>query len=144
MCILGIASLFFVTGIYAGTTAPDVIKMENKAYDKHKKPIVKFSHKRHIDGYKLGCGECHHDADGKPRSELKMGDEVKNCIECHSKASAAPKGKDAPKLSKKEKMAYHAEAMHENCKDCHKKANKKSGKKSAPTSCAKCHPKAEK
>ncbi|MBU4185894.1 MAG: cytochrome c family protein [Proteobacteria bacterium] len=143
IAVVGIASLFLATGIYAGTTVDDVVTMENKAYAKHTKSIVKFSHKRHIEGYKLDCGECHHDADGKAITGLKLGDEVKNCIECHSNAGRAPMGKDAPKLSKKEKMAYHAEAMHDNCKDCHTKANKKSGTKTAPTTCIVCHPKAE-
>ncbi|MCK4618466.1 MAG: cytochrome c3 family protein [Desulfobacterales bacterium] len=142
IAVVGIASMFLASAIYAGTTVADVVNMENKAYEKHKKSIVKFSHNKHNVDYKAGCGECHHDAEGKPLSDLKMGDEVQNCIECHSKTGRAPRAKkDAPKLTKKEKMAYHAEAIHLNCIDCHKKANKKSGTKAAPTSCAKCHPK---
>jgi len=144
IAVVGIASLFLATAIYAGTTAADVVNMENKAYDKHKKSIVTFTHKKHVEEYKAGCGDCHHDADNKPLNALKMGDEVKNCIECHSTPGEAPKGKDAPKLSEKEKMAYHAEAMHDNCKGCHTKANKASGTKTAPTTCTGCHPKAEK
>jgi Class III cytochrome C family len=142
IAIVGIASMFLATAIYAGTTVADVVNMENKAYTKHKKSIVQFSHKKHNEEYKAGCGECHHDADNKPLNDLKMGDEVQNCIECHTKAGRSPKAKKGEaKLSKKEKMAYHAEAIHVNCKDCHKKANKASGTKAAPTSCAKCHPK---
>ena len=45
------------------------------------------------------------------------------------------------KLSKKEKLDYHAEAMHYNCKDCHKAHNKKTKTKDAPITCTKCHPK---
>ena len=142
IAVVGIASLFLATAIYAGTTVADVVTMENKAYAKHKKSVVQFSHKKHIEDYKAGCGECHHDAEGKPLNDLKMGDDVQNCIECHTKAGRAPKAKKGEaKLPKKEKMAYHAEAIHLNCIDCHKKANKKSGTKAAPTSCAKCHPK---
>jgi NAD-dependent SIR2 family protein deacetylase len=142
IAVAGIASMFLATAIYAGTTVADVVKMENKAYAKHKKSLVTFTHKKHIEEYKAGCGECHHDAEGKPLSALKMGVEVQNCIECHTKASRAPKAKKGEaKLSKKEKMAYHAEAIHLNCISCHKKANKASGTKAAPTSCAKCHPK---
>ncbi len=142
IAIVGIASLFVATGIYAGTAVSDVVNMENKAYTKHKKGIVTFTHKKHTEEYKAGCGDCHHDADNKPLNALKMGDDVQNCIECHTKASRPPRAKKgAPKLSTKDKMAYHAYAIHVNCKDCHKKANKKSGTKSAPTSCAKCHPK---
>jgi len=128
--------------------APDVIKMENPAYQKHKKGIVEFSHKKHAedyaaahpDLYKNGCGECHHDDQGKPLT-LKADDPVQGCIECHKKPSERPKGKDAPKLSKKEKLEYHAEALHYNCKGCHKSFNKKTGTKKAPTTCTKCHPK---
>jgi len=142
MAVFGIAALFFATGIYAGTAIDDVVKMENKAYAKHKKSIVMFSHKKHSEEYKLGCGECHHDADNKPLDNLKIGDDVQNCIECHTKASRPPRAKKGEaKLSKKEKMTYHAYAIHVNCKDCHKKFNKKTGTKAAPTTCAKCHPK---
>ena len=142
IAVVGIASMFLATAIYAGTTIADVVTMENKAYSKHKKSLVKFSHKKHAEDYKAGCGECHHDAEGKPLSDLKMGVDVQNCVECHTKASRAPRAKKGEaKLSKKEKMAYHAEAIHLNCISCHKKANKASGTKAAPTSCAKCHPK---
>ncbi|NQT09658.1 MAG: cytochrome c3 family protein, partial [Desulfobacteraceae bacterium] len=98
MAVFGIAVLFAATGIYAGTAVQDVIKMENKAYAEHKKSIVMFSHKKHIEDYKAGCGECHHDENGKPLNNLKIGDNVQNCIECHKKPSERPKGKDAPKL----------------------------------------------
>ena len=147
--IVGIAALFLATGIYAGTTVPDVVKMDNKAYSKHKKGIVVFTHKKHVEEYKAGCGECHHDADNKPLDNLKMGDDVQNCIECHKNTGKKPKGE---KLSKKEKiMKYHKEAIHANCTDCHKAFNKKKGFKTkdagaAPTksACAKCHPKKKK
>ncbi len=147
--IIGAAVMFFAAGIYAGTKAPDVIKLQNKAYEKHTKGIVEFSHKKHSedyakaspDLYKDGCGACHHDDKGKPRTDLKNGVEVKNCIECHKKPGEKPKGKDAPKLSKKEALEYHAEAIHDNCRGCHKDYNKANKTKAAPTTCTKCHPK---
>ena len=132
-----IAAVFLAAGIYAGTAAQDMIKMENKAYAKHEKGIVEFSHKKHATDYKAGCGECHHDKDNKPLT-LKEGDNVQNCIECHKLTEKKPKG---TKLSKSEKLKYHHEAIHENCKGCHKKFNKEKGTKAAPTTCAKCHPK---
>ena len=144
LAVFGIAAMFFATSIYAGTAVEDMIKMENEAYAKHKKSIVIFSHKKHTEDYKAGCGECHHDENGKPLNDLKMGDDVQNCIECHKIASERPKGKDAPKLTKKQKLDYHAEAIHYNCKGCHKKFNKETGTKAAPTTCAKCHPKKKK
>lgn len=142
--IVGVSTLFVAAGIYAGTKVDDVVKMQNKAYKTHKKSIMMFSHKKHIEEYKAGCGECHHDDKGKPLNNLKEGDNVQNCIECHKKPGERPKGKGAPKLSKKERLDYHAEALHYNCKDCHKKFNKKTQTKKAPTTCAKCHPKKKK
>lgn len=150
LVISGIALLFVVAGIYA-KTVPEVIELKDPAYEEHKKGIVHFEHKKHQNEYakqypefyKNGCGECHHDKDNKPLTELKEGDDVQKCIECHKIAAEAPKGKKAPKkLSKKEKIKeYHAEALHENCKGCHKKFNKKYKPKKAPTTCTTCHPK---
>lgn len=136
IAIVGIASLFLAAGIYAGDECPDMIKMDNPDYSEHKKGIVMFSHKRHYEGYKIACGECHHDDSGEPRTDLKVGDEVDVCIDCHDNPSKKPKG---VKLSKSEMLEYHAEALHINCKECHKK-ERKAGKK-APTSCGQCHPK---
>ena len=145
IAVVGIASMFLATAIYAGTAVDPVVKMENKVYTKHKKSIVTFTHEKHVKDYKAGCGECHHDDKGKPLNDLKMGVEVQNCIECHTKASRAPRAKKGEaKLTTKQKLEYHAEAIHLNCISCHKKANKASGTKAAPTSCAKCHPKGKK
>jgi hypothetical protein len=148
--IIGVAILFVSAAIYA-KSVPDVIPLNDPAYKEHKKGVVQFVHKKHWDEYSKAypefypsqCGECHHDKDGKPLTELKDGDDVQKCIECHKTPGEAPKGKNATKkLSKKEKIKeYHAEALHANCKDCHKKFNKKYKPKKAPTTCAKCHPK---
>lgn len=143
--IAGIGALFIAGGIYAGTEMPDVIKMENPAYDKHTKGIVMFSHKKHVEEYKAGCGECHHDENNKPLDNLKPGDQVKNCIECHKKPGYI-RGRAARGLSKEQKLEYHANALHYNCKGCHRKYNKKKGLKlkdpgAAPTTCTGCHPK---
>ena len=124
------------TELPAGKTeVADEIMMENPAYAKHKKGIVKFTHKAHIEDYQIACGECHHDSKGKPLT-LKMGDPVQNCIACHSKPSRKKKGAKG-----KEKLEYHAEALHMNCIGCHKAYNKENGTKAAPAGCGKCHPK---
>jgi len=148
--VVGSAILLLVAGIYA-KDVPDIIKLEDPAYEQHKKGVVDFTHGKHQtdyakeypEFYKDGCGECHHDENNKPLTGLKAGDDVKKCIECHKIAAEAPKGKKAKKkLSKKEKIKdYHAEALHENCRGCHKKFNKKYKPKKAPTTCTKCHPK---
>ena len=148
--IVGVAVLFGATALYAGSSVQDVIKMEN-AYE-HKKGIVEFSHKKHMTDYKVGCGECHHDADNKPLNDLKEGDSVQKCIECHKKpgevSSKLKKEWKAKKVKRAEKkkmeLEYHAEALHENCRNCHKDYNKKNKTKAAPTTCTKCHPKLEK
>ncbi len=142
MVIAGVCSLFIASAVYAGTAIDPMIKMENKKYAKHKKSIVDFSHKKHSETYGIGCGECHHDATGKPLGDLKLEDNVQNCIDCHKKPGRKPRAKKgAPKLTQAQKLEYHAEAIHLNCISCHKKSNKKSGTKAAPTSCTKCHPK---
>ena len=143
LVIVAASSLFMATGAFAGTEVADVIEMNNPKYKKHKKSICIFTHKKHAEDYKIGCGECHHDENGKPIEGLKMGDDVQNCIECHKIAAKAkpPKGE---KWSKKKKREYHANAIHDNCIKCHKKHNKKTKTKDAPASCKGCHPKKKK
>lgn len=144
-----VALMFAAGSIYAGTAVDDVIQMKNKAYSKHKKSISTFSHKKHNEEYKIGCGECHHDAKAKPLNDLTVGADVQGCIECHKIPGQMPgdlkKEMKAKKASKKEisakKMEYHAEAIHENCISCHKAHNKKNKTKDAPATCTKCHPK---
>jgi hypothetical protein len=140
LTVAGMAVLFIAGSIIAGTTVDDVIKMQNKAYSEHKKGIVEFTHKKHAEDYEISCGDCHHDDQGKPL-DLKEGDDVQGCIECHSKPGEKPKGKDAPKLTKQEALEYHAEAIHSNCRDCHRAYNKEHETKAAPTTCTGCHPK---
>ena len=134
------ASLFLVAGINAGTKAPDEIQL-NAPY-KHTKGIVTFTHKKHNTDFKIACGECHHDDKGKALTDLKEGDEVKKCFECHNKPGK-PKGKEAKGMSKEEKRAYLANAMHDNCNGCHKKYKNDKTKK-APQKCTDCHPKEKK
>lgn len=151
--VVGLVTLFVAAGICAGTEVPEVIQLEDKAYKKHKYAIVKFSHKKHQEDYvkkypefyNSPCGECHHDENNKPLVNLKVGDDVKRCLECHKKADYV-KGKKAKGLSKEQKREYQANAMHDNCRVCHRKYNKKNKLKSkspgyAPATCKKCHKK---
>jgi len=148
-----VVSLAAVSLLWAGTTVEDTFNMKTKEYtgdNAHKYYPVPFTHKKHHDDYKISCGECHHDANGKAL-ELTMGDDVQRCIECHDKPGKAPKGKGKKKLKGKEKRQYHAEALHANCITCHKKFNKKFVEKAkakdpkakvkgpAPSSCGACH-----
>lgn len=144
--------IFAAGSIYAGTEVKDVIKMQNPAYEKHKKAIMTFTHKKHHEEYKADCGECHHDDKGKPIENLKLGDDVQNCIECHKIPGQIPgkikkgfkKNKTPKAEQKKMKLEYHAEAIHMNCIGCHKDFNKKNKTKAAPATCKKCHPKKKK
>jgi hypothetical protein len=159
LVVVGCAVVFFAAGIYAKKVA-DVIPLQDPAYKEHTKGIVQFSHGKHQkeyaeqypDLYKNGCGECHHDKDGKPLASLKEGEEVQKCIECHTKPGEVSKElkkewrekKVKQAEQKKIKLEYHAEAYHMNCRTCHKAFNKKYKPKKAPTTCTKCHPKTEK
>ena len=122
----------------------DLIAMNNPGYAKHKKGIVMFTHRTHFEDYGISCGDCHHDDTGTPL-ELAEGDDVQSCIECHE-GTQKPKGEKLPK--DEAIMKYHFEALHANCIGCHKAYNIEKGdpkgKKPAPVSCQKCHPKTKK
>ncbi len=137
-----VAMIFLATGLQAGTEVKDELILEDPGYKKPKKRAPKFkslafTHKRHYDELKITCGECHHDKDNKPL-DLKIGDDVQKCSECHDKFK-----KD--KKNKKDIMV-HENAMHGNCIGCHKESNikadpadKKGIKGPAPTKCGQCH-----
>ncbi len=135
------ATLFLVAGLYAGTEVKDEFYM-NSPY-KHKKSLSLFTHKKHVEEYKITCGECHHNDKGEPLKDLKMGDDVQKCIDCHKKPGEI-KGKKAKGLTKEQKREYHANAVHDNCLGCHRKWNKEKKTKDAPVKCTDCHPKKEK
>jgi len=141
----GIAVIFVTTAVHAGTEFKDTISMKTDGYKKRKKAppkyeFVQFSHAKHSTDYKLSCGECHHDKDGKAL-DIKKGDAVQRCSECHNKFKKDKKNKKDIKV--------HENAMHKNCISCHKAFNKKQGdpkgnKGPAPASCTKCHKKMKK
>ena len=129
----------------AGNIVADEIWMENKVYKKHQQPIVLFPHKKHFEEYNATCGDCHHDQFNSPLTSIKSGDDVLNCIECHQIPRKAPKKQNGKKLTKQQRLKYHADAIHYNCIGCHREHNKKNKKKvrfkKAPRMCKDCHPK---
>ena len=143
LLVAGIAVIFVATGLYAGTDVPDTITMDKNQYKKRtkqppKSKFIEFTHKKHNEEYKISCGECHHDKDAKPL-DLKMGNDVQKCVECHTKLE-----KEKKKKGEEEDILVLENAMHKNCEDCHKKVNIEAGdpkgkKGPAPTSCTKCH-----
>lgn len=154
MILTIIIGLFFVATMLnasAKKEVADTFLMETKGYKKRKKgppkyKLVEFTHKKHAEDYKISCGECHHDNDNKPL-DLKMGDPVQSCAECHNKFVKPKKKKGAKKKPKD--MMVHENALHKNCIGCHIDVNKKAGdpkgkKGPAPASCTKCHKKAPK
>ncbi|MDY6825082.1 MAG: cytochrome c3 family protein [Thermodesulfobacteriota bacterium] len=145
--VIGLAILMVAGLAIAGTEFKDVIQMENEdAYEKHTKSIATFTHKKHVEEHDVGCGECHHDEDGKPLTDLKKGDDVQECVECHK--PGRPDRASLRGLSREEREAaeleYHYGAIHQNCQGCHEEYNKeKAGnprKGPAPVSCNDCHP----
>jgi len=154
LLVVAVTALFLSSGLYAGSQFPDLIKMQSKGYSKHTQAIQTFEHKKHAEDYakanpKLfanGCGDCHHDENGKPLKDLKVGDDVQSCITCHKEPGQKP---SREKLGKKEKIQkYHAEAIHENCGGCHSAYNKAKKLKSADkgaapikSRCNNCHKK---
>ena len=138
----GIAVIFVATALQAGTEVKDTLTLETDGYKKRKKAppkfnFVEFTHAKHAVDYKISCGDCHHDKEGKAL-DIKAGDDVQGCGECHNKF-------EKDKKNKKDIMV-HENAMHENCIGCHKDVNKKAGdpkgmKGAAPASCGKCHTK---
>ena len=127
------------TGICAEKMVADSFVIESPEYTKRTRNNIEFTHEKHITEYNIACGECHHDENNEPLKNLKLGDDVQRCIECHKKLGRkrAPKGE---KWSKTQLMEYHANAVHENCITCHREHNKKNKTKAAPTNCKACHP----
>ncbi|MFW6283872.1 MAG: cytochrome c3 family protein [Desulfosalsimonas sp.] len=135
-------AVFLAAGLYAGTDdgCPDVIEMKNdKAFEDHRQPIVKFDHGKHYKadgGYDIGCGECHHDENGEPLEDLQAGDDVQSCFECHDGTGAgSPKDFMGPKPDAEALNSYYT-AIHVNCVGCHKEQG-------GPKSCNQCHVKDE-
>jgi hypothetical protein len=95
---------------------------------------IDFLHESHSEGMDVTCGECHVDEQGKPLEVFK----IQKCIECHDKPGLSPKGVSVPRLSIAERLEYHGEAVHFQCRSCHKKFNEEEGG-NAPIACNKCH-----
>ena len=65
-----IAFMFAAGSIYAGAKVEDVISLNTPEYSEHTKGIVEFSHKKHAAEYGATCGDCHHDENNKPLTNL--------------------------------------------------------------------------
>jgi hypothetical protein len=142
---VGIFVIFIATGLQAGTEVADEIVMDYNKYTKRKYTPPKyevyvFTHERHFEEYDISCGECHHDKEGNPLKDLKTGDDVQQCVECHTELKKTKKNKKSILLLEN--------AIHTNCKVCHKRINIENGdpkgrKGPAPVACKECHVKVE-
>ncbi len=141
------ATCFMAAGLYAASESgcPDVVTMKNeKAFETHRMGIVEFSHKKHAEDYKAGCGDCHHDDKGQPLADITCDDKVQKCFECHAKTGVPKVDRSLPPEERaKQELEYYYGALHANCIDCHKEFNKEN-KGKAPVACTQCHPKPEK
>jgi len=144
----GIAVVFTASGIQAGNTVDDVITMKSKILDATRKKspdaekpckLVEFTHKKHHEEYKISCGDCHHDKEGKPLADLKAGDNVQKCEECHINVKPGDKTfssfKSKPDKPKLIDIMHLESAVHENCIGCHTEKGK------GGTKCTDCHKK---
>jgi hypothetical protein len=138
---------------------PETIQMNAPEYETHTKPLVEFKHRSHTSDFpqkypqffENGCGTCHHDDEGQPRTDLAPGGDVNYCIDCHSEPGAVPReikremrAQDLTRSEKKTReLEYHAEAVHDLCRGCHRKVRKFDRTTKAPTTCMKCHTKDE-
>ena len=121
---------------YGESLFKDNILMNCSEYKAHHKKIVVFPHLKHTKIFNVSCGECHHHDNGEAIEDLKIGDDVGNCIECHS-IPAYVTGK-----SYEEQLEYHTNTLHLKCKECHRRKNKKRAAASgikAPVKCYGCH-----
>lgn len=133
MAVAGMAIFLAATGLYAGTEVKDTFTIESEEYEQRRKTPVEFTHKKHIEEYGYSCGECHHDADGQPLTDLKMSDDVQRCVACHDKIQG-----------ERDDIMVLENAMHGSCVGCHKSYNEEEAgdarRGPAPTRCSDCHP----
>ncbi len=131
----GISVLFFATALCAGTKFQDEITMDYNKYPERyfkqsKRNFIEFPHALHAMDFELSCEQCHH-------IDLKLGDEVQPCAECHIELTPTKKNRKSILLLRN---AYHA-----SCRKCHKEVNKEAGDPrgldefAPPTNCSECH-----
>jgi hypothetical protein len=150
--IIGVICAFFLgfmvlPSLYAGLTIQHEYKDKSKSYahgeyadeillkapaeygEMREAPVL-FSHKSHSA---FACGECHHDADHKPKDESQK---MLGCMTegCHDMAVAATP-------QDRRDIKYFYKAYHDQCMTgCHRTLAQ-AGQPTGPTACPDCHPK---
>lgn len=139
MALAGLLVLAAAFAVVAGDTkAPDEVTIKAALWPTPTKAPVPFTHKKHAEEYKIGCGECHHKYEGG-KNVWKEGDAVEKCAVCHTEPTIQGEAKLDPEQKKLNlKLAYHS-----NCQGCHQKLKKDKPDSKAPTTCTGCHPAAK-
>ncbi len=130
-----ISIVFVATSLQAGREFYPEITMDYNAYEKRmfktsNRNFVEFPHEQHAMNFEISCDKCHH-------IDIEMGDNVKQCVECHIELKATKKNRKS--------MLLLRNAYHESCIGCHKEFNIEAGdpqgfnESSPPTSCSECH-----
>jgi hypothetical protein len=101
---------------------------------------VRFSHKKHVESYGAGCGDCHHDSELYP-IEVYDPSETYSCEECHYDRGLVRGPKIENNMSEADQLMHRPNAIHAQCLGCHKKFNKEKHLVVAPEACISCHKK---
>lgn len=102
----------------------EIVLDNANAYGRDQRPVVTFSHERHMDMF--DCLDCHHDFDNGENvldeDELEEGNPAIRCASCHDSHST-------PDLER----AYHLQ-----CLGCHRQT-RIDGQAAGPELCGGCH-----
>ena len=101
---------------------------------------VRFSHKKHVNSYGAGCGNCHHDSDLDP-IEAYDPSEIYSCDDCHYDTGLVRGPKTENTMPEYDQMMHRPNAIHAQCLGCHKKFNREKHLIVAPEACISCHKK---
>jgi hypothetical protein len=128
--ILVVLSVIAVAVAFTGIASAQVKAPETIIIKGNPMGAVKFPHLAHTKMAGVTCQTCHHPS--KPQHPAKVAEEA--CSDCHTKVATPP-------MTTTFAMAFHAPMYKSGlCVDCHKK--EAAAGKPAPTTCTKCHQKA--
>ncbi|MBW2078138.1 MAG: cytochrome c3 family protein [Deltaproteobacteria bacterium] len=116
-----LAFALIIVTVSLGFSQEDLMVLNHQQIGPHQRPLVRFSHARHLEA--IDCSRCHHDND---QYGANMGGEGQACSECHGMNKANP--------------VPLTRAFHLQCKGCHLDLIRKGGI-SAPVMCGQCHKK---
>jgi len=115
--LLACALIVFAASL--GFSQEDLMVLNHQQLGFHQRPLVRFSHARHMDA--IDCSRCHHDYD---QYGANIGGEGQACSECHGVNKANP--------------VPLTRAFHVQCKGCHLELIRKD-RTSGPIMCGQCH-----